>query len=284
MKRYWLTACLIFTAIILAGEFHKSPIPIISNIAEAQALSGPELPRVYLNTAYVLPSGSRISVPAGGDLQSALNAASPGDVIVLQAGAAYIAPSDGLVLPYKSGSGWVTIQTSNLAGIPLEGSRVNPSVHSAAMPKILSRDAGPAIAAVTRAGQGAPHHYRFVGIEISLAPTVTFNYGLVRFGESNSTQTTLAAVPSDLIIDRCYIHGRADTTLARGVSLNSARSSVIDSYISECHGVGFDTQAISGWNGPGPFKVVNNYLEGAGENVMFGGADPKIADLVPSDI
>ncbi|HSE97251.1 MAG TPA: hypothetical protein VLD57_03205, partial [Blastocatellia bacterium] len=52
----------------------------------------------------------------------------------------------------------------------------------------------------------------------------------------------------------------------------------------ECHGRGFDTQAIAGWNGPGPFKIVNNYLEGAGENVMFGGADPAIPNLVPSDI
>ncbi|MEO8338043.1 MAG: hypothetical protein ABI664_23920, partial [bacterium] len=43
-------------------------------------------------------------------------------------------------------------------------------------------------------------------------------------------------------------------------------------------------QAIAGWNGPGPFKIVNNYLEGSGENIMFGGADPTINGLVPSDI
>src|SRR5206468_132741 len=49
-------------------------------------------------------------------------------------------------------------------------------------------------------------------------------------------------------------------------------------------GVGADSQAIMGWNGPGPFKIVNNHLEGAGENVMFGGADPPIHSLVPSDI
>ncbi|HYP28512.1 MAG TPA: hypothetical protein VE262_17495, partial [Blastocatellia bacterium] len=279
-----MTACLILAAIMLVSEFNKSPFPAIYNMVEAQSLHVPELPRVYLNTAYVPATGSTIRVPAGGNLQTALNAANPGDVIVLDAGATYIAPSDGFVLPYKAGSGWITIQTSNLAGIPAEGTRVNPSVHSAAMPKILARDAGPAIVAVTRAGQSAPHHYRFVGIEIALAPTVTFNHGLVRFGENNDVQNTMAAVPHDLIIDRCYIHGRADATLARGVGLNSARSAVIDSYISECHGVGFDTQAIAGWNGPGPFKIVNNYLEGAGENVMFGGADPKIPDLVPSDI
>jgi hypothetical protein len=68
------------------------------------------------------------------------------------------------------------------------------------------------------------------------------------------------------------------------VALNSATSAVIDSYLGECHGKGQDTQAIIGWNGTGPFKIVNNYLEGAGENVMFGGADPSIPNLLPSDI
>ena len=70
----------------------------------------------------------------------------------------------------------------------------------------------------------------------------------------------------------------------RCVALNSASSAVIDSYLSEAHVVGFDSQAICGVNGPGPFKIVNNYLEGSGENIMFGGADPAIRDLVPSDI
>ena len=37
-------------------------------------------------------------------------------------------------------------------------------------------------------------------------------------------------------------------------------------------------------NSPGPIKVVNNYLEAAGENFMAGGADPAITNLVPSDI
>ena len=36
--------------------------------------------------------------------------------------------------------------------------------------------------------------------------------------------------------------------------------------------------------GPGPFRIENNLLEGAGESLLFGGADPAIAGLVPSDI
>lgn len=35
---------------------------------------------------------------------------------------------------------------------------------------------------------------------------------------------------------------------------------------------------------PGPFKIVNNFLEAASENVMLGGADPQIPGLVPADI
>jgi hypothetical protein len=87
-----------------------------------------------------------------------------------------------------------------------------------------------------------------------------------------------------LILDRCYVHGHAELGSRRGVLLNSASSAVIDSHVSEIHAVGADSQAVLGYNGPGPFKIVNNFLEGAAENIMFGGADPKIPDLVPSDI
>jgi hypothetical protein len=59
---------------------------------------------------------------------------------------------------------------------------------------------------------------------------------------------------------------------------------VVDSYLSDFKERTADAQAISGWNGPGPFRIAGNYLEASGENVMFGGADPAINGLVPSDI
>jgi hypothetical protein len=48
--------------------------------------------------------------------------------------------------------------------------------------------------------------------------------------------------------------------------------------------VGQDTQAIAGWNTPGPIVIRNNYLEAAGENILFGGAQINIPNVVPSDI
>ena len=59
---------------------------------------------------------------------------------------------------------------------------------------------------------------------------------------------------------------------------------VVDSYLENFHDSHSDSQAIGGWNGPGPFKIVNNFLEAASENIMFGGADPAIELLVPADI
>ena len=43
-------------------------------------------------------------------------------------------------------------------------------------------------------------------------------------------------------------------------------------------------QAINVWNGLGPYKIVNNYLEATGEDFMSGGTDPAITYLTdPAD-
>ena len=47
---------------------------------------------------------------------------------------------------------------------------------------------------------------------------------------------------------------------------------------------GVDNQAVGAFNSPGPFKIVNNFLEAAGENIMFGGWGQNSNLWVPSDI
>jgi hypothetical protein len=211
------------------------------------------------------------------DFQASLDAARPGDVITLEAGAVL---KGNFRLPKKSEpggeSGWITIQSSAIDELPPEGTRVTPA-HEGAMVKLVSPNAQPAL--MTAPGA---HHYRFVGVEMTIAPDVMLNYGIVRLGEGNEKDVDL--LPHHLVFDRCYIHGHPMADVMRGIALNSAATDVINSYISDCHGIGFETQAIGGWNGPGPFEIINNYLEGAGVNVMFGGADPRIAGLVPTDI
>src|SRR5262249_55688190 len=129
------------------------------------------------------------------------------------------------------------------------------------------------------------HHYQLVGLEVLPQTPTTVVYDLIALGSAAAAQqSTLEQVPHDLVIDRCYIHGWYGHYLKRGIALNSAATDITNSYIAEVHAMGQDTQAIGGWNGPGPFRILNNYLEAAGENVMFGGALPTITGLVPSNI
>jgi hypothetical protein len=128
--------------------------------------------------------------------------------------------------------------------------------------------------------EAGAHHYRFIGVEIAPAEGEFLNT-LVQLGDDDTTVETL---PHHIVFDRVYIHGDAKRGARRGVAMNSRYTAVIDSYLADFKEVGRDTQAIAGWNGAGPFKIANNYLEAAGENVMFGGADPTIRNLVPADI
>jgi hypothetical protein len=97
-------------------------------------------------------------------------------------------------------------------------------------------------------------------------------------------ETDINLIPKNIILDRLYVHAGPNTEMRRCISLNGAYTAVVDSYIAGCKYQGGDAQAILVINTPGPIKIVNNYLEGSGENVMFGGGDPKIQGMIPSDI
>jgi len=218
--------------------------------------------------------GSVIAVPAGGNLQAAIDAAKPGDTITLAAGAVY---AGSFVLPAKSGNSYITIRSSTSDSLlPADGVRIHPQ-DAARLAKVQGGFAGMS-AFVTAPGA---HHYRLLFLEVV---NTYANTDIIKLGAQDSTQTSLATVAHDLIVDRCYIHGDPVNGQKRGIALNSATTTVVNSYISNIKSSQSDAQAIMGSNGPGPYLIANNYLEASGENIMFGGADPYIANLVPSDI
>ncbi len=221
-------------------------------------------------------SDSTIQVKAGGDLQAAIDKARYGDVIVLEAGATYRGP---LTLPFKEGDSeqYITITTSNPGGIAKENERINPQLHAKAMPKIVGPDSSAAISTAERA-----HHYKFIGIEFSPAADSKYLYNLIDLGKTD--YKSLSQFPHHLVFDRCYVRSTGLNKARRGFALNSGDTSIINSYIAGFAGAGDETQGICGWNGPGPYKIVNNYIEGGAQNIMFGGADPVVPNLVPSDI
>ena len=212
-----------------------------------------------------------IKVPPGGNIQAALEQAAGGDIVELQAGGVYFGE---IKLPNKPLTDFVTIQSSAAASLSPD-KRVGPE-QAVSMAKILSRGSGkPAVSAANGA-----NHYRFVGIEFA-ASNADYNYGLITLG---SGERDAARLPHDLEIDRSYIHPFKSGVVRRAVALNSANTTIKNSYIE---GFGYpneEAQGICGWSGTRNVHILNNYIEGGAENIMFGGSDPASADLIPIDI
>ena len=253
------------TLVALAGV---GALPAVATASAAL----PTAPQTF-DTSYAAPAGATIKVSAGGDLQAALDNAQLGDTIVLQAGATFTGP---VKLPNKTtGSGWIYVVSSNLSGLPPAGTRVDPA-NAPNMPKIVAPSNESALTTVANS-----NHFRFVGIEFAPASGAAPIYTLIAIGNADASPATL---PSYIVFDRCYVHGTPGTNDQRGIEMDGAYVAVVDSYITDFQWVGADTQGLWAYNTSGPLRIFDDYIEAAGENVMFGGADSHAASLVPADI
>jgi hypothetical protein len=202
-------------------------------------------------------------------LQAALNQATPGQTIRLASGAVYIG---NFVLPVKTGSDTITITTDTT--LPPDGTRIDPS-YRAALATIRSPNGA---AALTTAASAA--NYRILGV--SFEANVNGSGDVIVLG--SHSQTSLSQVPHHIELDRVLITGDPAVGQKRGVSVNATHVTIVNSDIRGIKAVGQDSQAICGWNTPGPITIRNNFLEAAGENIMFGGAGAALSGAVPSDI
>ena len=212
-------------------------------------------------------------VGRGGDLQDVLNRAAPGDVILLAAGVEYVG---NFVLPLKAGILPIVLRTAPSALLPADGQRIRLA-DAPLLARLRSPNSLPALRTAAATQNWELRYLEFAGTYLG--------YGdILRLGDGSQAQDTLAKVPQQLLLAHLYIHGDPLVGQKRCVALNAAHVTIRDSHIADCKGVGMDTQAIGGWNGPGPYVIENNYLEGAGENVLFGGSDPAIPNLVADGI
>lgn len=288
-----------FTAQVTDSVHAVSDAALALSIAPSSNFDGPaELPRVYLQStlADTPARGTTIAVAAGGALQSALDSASCGDTITLEAGATFT----GLFLiPAKAcdAQHWIIVRSSVPDGsLPPEGTRLTPCYAGVAslpgrpdfqcasvanvMAKIVWEGKGPS--GPIQFLQGA-NHYRFIGLEITR--------GMPQARYRNLIQTEDVDVQAhDLVFDRMWIHGTAQDETKGGVHLSGMSAvSVVDSYFSDFHCIALhgqcqDSQAINGGTGDtqdGPFKIVNNFLEASGESIMLGGGPGSTS---PADI
>ena len=255
-----------------------------------------ELPRVTVasSLADTPAPGSVISVSAGDDLQAALDSAFCGDTIELEAGATF---KGRFILSDKNcdNAHWIIIRTSTPnSDLPAEGTRMTPCYAGvASLParpdygcktprNVLARVENDAPSAGPFVFRDGASHYRLMGLEITRPEGMKGINALV-FVEPKSTA-------HHIVIDRSWLHGPVHDETQMGISVTGmSTAAIVDSYFSDFHcvqavGMCTDAHAVGGGNGDhqdGPFKIAGNFLEAAGEAVMFGGGP---ATQTPADI
>jgi hypothetical protein len=212
-------------------------------------------------------TGTTYTVTASDNLQTAINNASLGDEIVIDAGTTWTGP---ITLPDKgAGSDFILIRSANLSSLTA-GVRVGPS-DASNMAKIEAGNSTNeyAIACATNA-----HHYWFAGIEICQNVGVA-TYNLIDQNIDNH----------HMRYDRCYIHADDAYThyCVRGGNFSGVNIAVFDSYLYGFWANGQDTQAFWATKGD-TFLIHNCQLTAAGESIMFGGTNGYAEDEMPSDI
>jgi hypothetical protein len=253
------------------------------------------LPQACIYTAMAeTPSGGKvINVPAGGNLQAALDSAQCGDTVALAANAKYVGSFRLRARSCDRGH-WITVRTAaSDASLPDEGTRLTPCYAGVAslpgrpalgctkvqrvIPQVVTPNGNP----VFTLDNGA-NHYRLMGLEI------TRSLGDRYVGK------LIAATPGQaadhIIVDRVWLHGDAVDETATAVHFSGmTHAAVIDSYLNDFHctsmvGTCTDAHVIAGGVGSlrgGPYKVVGNFMEASGENILLGGGT---ATTTPADI
>jgi hypothetical protein len=197
-----------------------------------------------------------LPVSAGGDLQAALRAAQPGDTVVLDAGAIF---PGHFTLPAKPAGPVITVRTS--ATLPAR--RITPD-DAALLPTLAPTGVEPVIACA------GSQNWTFDGIRLASNPLGY--YDLVGIDGCD-------AITFDRILLVAGPNGQK-----RGIRANGTHITLTRSHLANVWAPGQDSQAFCAWNGAGPFTLIDNYLEAAGENVMFGGAASASAADIPADI
>ncbi len=295
--RLGFVLCLLLgcTFYITPGTTQAAPVQSSSNSAK---FDGPaELPLVYVKSALAdTPApGKTLLVKSGDNLQKALDDASCGDTIKLEAGASFVGH---FRLPKKTcdDAHWIVIRTSAPDdALPPEGTRATPcyagvaslpgrpAYRCASARKVMAAIISPATAVTgPLIFLDGANHYRIIAIEITRESSPASVVALA------SPDRAVAA--DHIIFDRVWMHGTAQDETRRGLFLSGTTyMAVVDSYFSDFHCIAregdcTDSQAIAGGSGDlpmGPFKIVNNFLEAAGENLIFGG---DRATMTPADI
>jgi hypothetical protein len=254
---------------------------------------------------------AEILVNAGENLQAAINASACGDTIKLEDGAVW---QGYITLPERSGCAEYTTITRQgtvpdaydvIAGCYQKGPTfvAEQAKRASCRAAIIAQyeTNAPVLLGPTTVEAcvtGGVHvfipwnsdYWKFVGIEIEEQSTsvgcpvyVSVSIGLRVSDLTNAT--VVGDLPHHIIFDRVSCHGNPTGDYVRCILANGNDIEVINSVFYEIHSnAGGDSQAFMSYNSEGRHVIRNNYIEAAGENLLWGGADPVITDLLPTDI
>jgi hypothetical protein len=145
---------------------------------------------------------------------------------------------------------------------------------TAAYPKLVALDPLVPVLATT----AGAHDYTFIGLEFT---GVAKDRNVIETGVG---ATTLAQLPVNITFQQVYIHGTTAPFGHRGIYFDAINGTLVDSLCTGFVEQGRDSSCVGVNNGAGPYRIENNYIEASGEGIIFGGSDPAIPNLIPSDI
>jgi hypothetical protein len=205
-----------------------------------------------------------ITVAPGGNLQAALDKAAPGDEIVIDRTASF---TGEFKLPPKPASINVIVVRSS-ASLPNRRMLCSKTscVDGLLMPTLQSGSVFPAIDATNAKG------WKFDGIRFGPTLTGQDNVIVQQDSENMVWDRLIFTTPDDV--------GQKRFMMANGKNITLSRSYIRGVWAQTLQ----DSQCFCAWDGAGPYKVIDNFLECASENIMFGGAGSASADRIPADI
>lgn len=222
------------------------------------------------------PALAIIKVRVGDDLQRALDSVTGPTMMRVQPGTY----RGNFVLRRRDVNApqWITIEPD----VAVTTLNLGPSVpwitpaYTSALIKLESPNRGPALTC-----EEGTRRYWLRGLEGLPNPN---GVDVDLFVLGNPYAATVAQLPSQIVLERCYLHGDPVKGQHRGLAFHVVDGYVLSSYFDDFFEPGRDSQAIMGSNGSGPYRIEDCFLGAASENILFGGDDARIPNLVPADV
>jgi hypothetical protein len=217
------------------------------------------------------PSGNKVYVKPGDDLQAAFDSLNDTGGIILAEPGEYLT---SIKLKPRNDNHKIIVFTSNTNYLPDEEVRIGMDYLESLA--ILRSDDGFESPFTALRGSGG---VSFIGC--GFGPQKN-DRTVVSLGDDEIT--LVEELPTDIMFDRVLFYGDPELGQHRGIMASADRVSILNCSFNNFHEEGRDSQCIAAWNGGRNITIDNCYLEGGAENVMFGGAKAMSVDMIPQDI